>query len=110
MAPRLARGIELFNRREFFECHEVLETEWTRARGARRLFLQALIHLAVGFHHHQQGNCDGRDRQLDKGLGKLAGYLPTYEGIDTAGLYERTIAWRERGGEHPRIRGIIASP
>ena len=104
MTPHLSRGIALFNAREFFECHEVLEEEWTHEQPPRRLFLQALIHLAVGFYHQQQHNPTGRDRQLSKGLKKLAGYLPRYESIDTAALYSATVAWREHGGPFPVIR------
>jgi predicted metal-dependent hydrolase len=80
------RGIALFNRGEFFACHEVLEEAWTAQRGPRRLFLQSLIHLAVGFYHHGRGNPAGAARQLRKGLRKLAGYLPVHETIDTARL------------------------
>ena len=87
MQDLLERGIRLFNAREFFECHEVWEEAWTPQRGPRRWFLQALIHLAVGFHHHRQGNPAGAERQLRKGLKKLAAYLPVHEGLDTAALY-----------------------
>jgi len=85
------RGLELFNRREFFECHEVLEEIWTPARGPERLFLQALIHFAVGFYHHQRGNPTGAERQLRKGLRKINGYLPAFAGVDTATL-RRAVA------------------
>ena len=104
------RGIELFNSRAFFDCHEVLEDLWRPERGARRLFLQGVIHLAVGFYHHQQGNRAGAERQLKKGLKKLAGYLPEYEGLDTASLYRGSMACLEkisRGeilAEFPEIR------
>ncbi len=81
------RGIELFNEGEYFECHEVLEEIWVAERGPRRLFLQSIIHLAVGLYHHERGNPVGAERQLRKGLRKLAGYLPEYEGIDTARLH-----------------------
>ena len=82
----LERGISLFNRGEFFACHEVLEEAWTPECGPRRLFLQSLIHIAVGFYHHGRGNPAGAKRQLRKGLRKLAGYLPGHESIDTARL------------------------
>src|SRR4051812_24959221 len=85
---RLVRGILQFNDREFFECHETLEEIWTTEHGPRRLFLQALIHHAVGFYHHQRGNSEGAQRQLRKGLTKLIVYLPGYEGIDTARLHK----------------------
>lgn len=86
MDPLLRRGIQLFNDGEFFECHEVLEAAWTPERGPRRLFLQALIHVAVGWYHHERGNPVGASRQLRKGLRKLGAYLPEYEGVDTARL------------------------
>jgi uncharacterized protein len=92
MDELLQRGIRLFNNREFFQCHEVLEEAWTPERGQRRLFLQALIHLAVGFYHCERSNPAGASSQLQKGLHKLALYLPSYEGIDTARLHREGLA------------------
>jgi uncharacterized protein len=91
MDPLLERGIALFNRGEFFECHEVLEEAWTPERGERRLFLQSLIHMAVGFYHSKRGNPAGALRQLRKGLRKLAAYRPECERVDTARL-EREVS------------------
>ena len=88
-----AYGIELFNRRAFFECHEVLEDLWRPMRGPRRLFLQGVIHLAVGFYHHQRANPTGAERQLRKGLKKLAGYLPEFDGVNTALLYREALTF-----------------
>lgn len=105
----LERGIELFNREEFFECHEVLEELWTPERGPRRLFLQAVIHMAVACYHCQRGNPRGAQGQFTKGLRKLAGYLPECEGIDTERLYRESGAMLERihaggpAGDFPRI-------
>ena len=86
MEPLLQRGIHLFNEGEFFECHEVLEEAWTPERGPRRLFLQSLIHVAVGFYHSGRGNPVGACRQLRKALRKMEGYLPSWEGVDTERL------------------------
>src|ERR1700675_896631 len=99
-------GLELFNRQAFFECHEVLEELWKPTRGPRRLFLQSIIHLAVAFYHHQQRNPAGADRQLRKGLKKLAGYLPEHEAINTEKLYREALTFLEGGtasNEFPRI-------
>lgn len=82
------RGIELFNRWEFFQCHEALEEIWTPERGPHRLFLQALIHFAVGFYHCQRHNQRGAERQLRKGLRKMAAYRPEFEGVETEKLCE----------------------
>ena len=83
----LQRGIQHFNTGEYFRCHEVLEEAWRTEHGPRRLFLQSLIHIAVAFHHWQQGNLVGAIGQLRKGLDKLEAYLPVYEGIDTGQLH-----------------------
>jgi predicted metal-dependent hydrolase len=91
MQDPLLHGIRLFNQREFFVCHEVLEEIWRPARGPRRYFLQSVIHLAVGFYHFERGNKAGAVRQLRKGLRKLAGYLPACENIDTALLYRESL-------------------
>lgn len=94
----LQAGIQHFNDGEFFRCHEVLEEAWTPERGPRRLFLQALIHMAVGLYHWQRGNAAGAEAQLRKGLGKLEGYLPSYEGVDTGRLYADARAVLEGHG------------
>jgi len=96
MDPRLQHGVDLFNRREFFVCHEVLEEIWMPERGPRRRFLQAIIHFAVAFYHDQRSNPLGASRQLRKGLRKLAPYLPSHEGIDTAQLYSDGLAAVEK--------------
>ncbi len=109
MDDLLREGILLFNAGEFFACHEVLEEAWTHERGPRRLFLQAIIHVAVGLYHWQRGNAAGAAGQVGKALRKLTGYLPSYEGIDTTRLYADalTIATLIDAGspvpEYPRI-------
>ncbi len=115
MDELLQRGIRLFNDREFFQCHEVLEEAWTPERGPRRIFLQGLIHLAVGFYHCQRLNPAGAIRQLRKGLRKLAAYLPSCEGIDTMRLHREARETLEQieGGErlllYPQIHTLSSS-
>jgi predicted metal-dependent hydrolase len=96
MDPLLKRGIELYNAHEFFESHEVLEAAWTPERGPRRLFLQSLIHVAVGAYHLSRGNRVGACRQLRKALRKMERYLPQCEGFDTQKLYCDVRALLER--------------
>lgn len=115
MDPLLHRGIQLFNDGEFFECHEVLEAAWTPERGQRRLFLQALIHMAVGWYHCQGSNPVGASRQLRKGLRKLSAYLPDYEGVDTARLAREAQALLDHveagtAKDYPRFAIITKQP
>lgn len=95
MDELLERGIRLFNECEFFQCHEVLEEAWTKEVGPRRRFLQALIHLAVGFYHCERANPAGASSQLKKGIHKPL-YLPSCEGIDTAWRHREALAALER--------------
>jgi hypothetical protein len=91
----LQKGIELFNRGCYFEAHEVLEELWVSAPRPERYFFQALIHMAVAWHHARNGNLTGARRQARKGLGKLAGYLPSCHEVDTAALLASATGWLE---------------
>ena len=104
------RGVELFNTGEFFECHEALEDLWRPTHGEARLFLQAVIHFAVGFYHDRRGNRTGAELQLRKGLRKLAGYLPAFQGIDTKRLYVEGQAALDAIRAGARRHGIFIWP
>jgi uncharacterized protein len=101
--PLFQRGVELYRGGSFFECHEALEDLWRPMRGPHRLFLQALIHFAVAFYHLERRNPTGAERQLRKGLRKMAAYVPRYEGVDTGALYRegQICLERIRAGETP---------
>jgi predicted metal-dependent hydrolase len=76
------RGIDLFNQREFFECHDVFEDLWHDERGERRLFLQGLIQAAVGCYHLSNGNTSGAISQYRKSIDKLSHYPGEYLGLE----------------------------
>jgi len=109
--PLFQRGIELYRGGSFFECHEALEDLWRPMRGPHRLFLQALIHFAVAFYHLERRNPPGAERQLRKGLLKMAAYRPRYEGVDTAALYTegQLCLERIRAGETPAPPQLLIS-
>ena len=96
MAPAtFRRGITLFNQGHFFDAHEVLEDVWRPARGRRRRFLQALIQIAVGLHHHSRGNLIGARSLLARGGNTLVQYPATYAGVKLGPLLRSITAWRE---------------
>ena len=49
MDARLRDGIRLFNDRQFFECHEILESYYQDSEAATKPFLEGLIQLAAAF-------------------------------------------------------------
>lgn len=83
------RGIEEFNRQEFFEAHDTWEELWMDTRGNRRLFYQGLIQTAVGFYHLCNENYKGACSQLSRAVTKLETYPPVFEGIRTMQLVDR---------------------
>ena len=89
-----ARGVEQFNARHFFECHDTLEDLWSGVRGPSRDFFQGLIQVAVGFYHLGNDNRGGAARLLDRARRRLEGYPDRYGGIDLAALREVVDDWR----------------
>jgi predicted metal-dependent hydrolase len=85
---RLREGIGLFNRGEFFECHEVLEAAWLEAAGEEKIFLQGLIQVAVSFYHLRRGNFPGSQRLLRAGREKLTGCAALPHPVDVAELLQ----------------------
>ena len=77
-----SHGVDLFNAKEFFECHDAFEELWQEDRSDRRLFLQGLIQAGVGCHHLSNGNTSGAISQYQKSLDKLKKYSDDYMGLD----------------------------
>ena len=84
--PSFARGIEHFNRHEFFSAHEELEDAWRAEDSDARLFLQGLTQVAVALHHHSTGNTAGATSVLARALRNLAAYPDRYRGIELGRL------------------------
>lgn len=80
--PRFLKGIEQFNRGEFFECHETLEEIWLEEHGEDRKFYQGIIQIAAGYFKWEQGGLIGAIKLWRAGLEKLENYAPDHGGID----------------------------
>lgn len=80
--------MELFNREEFYDAHEVWEDVWREAAGREKKFLQGLIQVAVAFHHHSTGNLVGARSLLARARKNLAGYPEGFLGIRVTVLLE----------------------
>ena len=105
MDERLYEGIREFNEGRYFEAHDVLEDLWQGYREPDRVFLQALIHSAVGLYHLENDNLKGARSQLSKACSKIEPYRPEYWGICVDILYGslkdrlKILEAPERGGE-----------
>jgi predicted metal-dependent hydrolase len=118
--PDLAlRGIEEFNRGEFFEAHEYLEDAWRAETGRVRYLYQGILQVGVGLYHRENGNWKGATSLLRSGIERLKEFEPETGGLDVSRLIresERCLTELERLGservwefEHslvPRVRWL----
>ena len=82
--PRLLQGVDHFNRRLFFECHEILEEVWIEENGPDRNFYQGLIQIAAGYFKWEQGVPAGTVKLLRSGLEKIRPFEPWHLGVDVS--------------------------
>ena len=117
MDPRLIEGIELFNHRHYFECHEVLERAWLTTEGRARDFYKGLIQAAVAIHHWSRGNRNGALSLFRTSSRYLRQYRPAYLGVDVETFlqqYTDLFGWLRRHrmayepGVVPTIRWLAA--
>jgi predicted metal-dependent hydrolase len=110
--PELAlKGIQEFNRGEFYECHEYLEEAWMQEPRPVRSLYQGILQVGVGFYHQQNGNWRGATGLLRNGTQRLKEFEPETLGIDVARLVrecERCLEELEELGRE-RVREFDAS-
>jgi predicted metal-dependent hydrolase len=89
MHTKLKDAVALFNRREYFACHEVLEEAWREAVEEDKAFYEGLIRLATGLHLRLNRRApQGAINLLTQGLMRLEDYRPMHHGIDVTRLYD----------------------
>jgi hypothetical protein len=93
-AHGLGHGIELFNRAEFFNAHEVLEDVWRAAPAEEKKFLQGMIQVAVALYHHGNGNSIGARSVLRRGFRNLSRYPEGFGGIRLTTLLHSISDWQ----------------
>jgi hypothetical protein len=88
--PGLLRGIEEFNRRQFFECHETIEAVWMAETRAIRLLYQGILQVGVALYHVEGDNWRGAMKVLSRATPKLAHFTPTCMRVDVSQLLADT--------------------
>lgn len=74
-------GIELFNRGEYFDAHEVWEDPWRSSQGDHRMFYQGLIQAAVAMEHYRRGNARSAATVWRNSRAKLTSVPERMEGL-----------------------------
>ena len=82
----LLRGIEQFNQREYFECHETLEALWNSEPGTIRVLAKGVLQVGVGCYHLLRGNYRGALLKLASGADYLEPFAPRCQRVEVARL------------------------
>lgn len=90
------QGLEAFNQREFYACHDILEALWMDALHPLKLFYQGILQLAVAYYHLGNGNWKGGVILLSTGIQRLEYFAPEYLGIDVESLLDNSSTCLER--------------
>lgn len=89
------RGLELFNAREFYDCHDTIEEIWLQEASTEQPFLQGIIQAAVAFHHHQQGKLGAARSMLRLAIEKLQPYPEFHQGVAVHTLLKDLRDWEQ---------------
>jgi len=87
MNAGLRRGIDLFNRAEYWDAHEAWEKEWMPDRkGPHAGFYKGMIQVAAGCLHYTRHNRRGAVNKWKSGADYLRPYLPAHLGVQVSPL------------------------
>ncbi len=88
------RGVELFNREEFYDCHDTIEEIWLQESSDQQPFLQGIIQAAVAFHHYQHGKWGAARSMLKLAIGKLQDYPEYHQSVKVKELVCELSGWK----------------
>ncbi|NJO75131.1 MAG: DUF309 domain-containing protein [Leptolyngbyaceae cyanobacterium RM1_406_9] len=79
-------GVEQFNQRRFYDCHDTLEALWMDAVEPEKRFYQGVLQIAVALHHLGNHNWRGAVILLGEGINRLRYYQPVYAEVNVSKL------------------------
>lgn len=84
-------GVDQFNQKEFYACHDTLEALWMEAEDSDRNFYQGILQIAVALYHLGNSNWRGGVILLGEGISRLRNYEPIYFEIDVERLIHESV-------------------
>ena len=72
--------IEFHSKRDYFECHEILEERWVQDE-IRSVYWTTLIQIAVAMYHYRRKNLEGAEKLFTMALGKINKNIKDYTDI-----------------------------
>ena len=86
MSELFQRGLDEYDKGEYFEAHEAWEDLWSDYNFPDRKFVQGLIQLSVSFVHLGNGNLTGAKNLLKKCQQKFEDYNGMHRDINLLDL------------------------
>lgn len=69
--PEAQKGIELFNRGDFYKAHDPLELAWMKTRPPERDLYQGILLIGLAYYQISLGNYRGAIKMFKKGQQRL---------------------------------------
>ena len=79
--PDAVKGIEAYNKGDYFLAHEELETAWRDERGPVRDVYRGILQVGLAYYHIQRGNYNGAVKMFRRCKPWLAPFPDNYRGI-----------------------------
>jgi predicted metal-dependent hydrolase len=94
LSPLVLRGLQEFNRGEYYECHETLEEAWVAESRPIRDLYRAILQVSVAYYHILRGNYNGAHKMFLRSVQWFASLPDQCMGIDIAALRADVLAVR----------------
>ena len=90
--PRARKGIELFNKGEYFDAHEELEGAWLETGSPERYLYQGILQIGLAYYQISRGNYGGAIKMFKRGQRNLGPLGDSMLGINIGQLREDASA------------------
>jgi bacterioferritin-associated ferredoxin len=102
VSRELVEAVSLFNRRYYWEAHEILESLWMHEKDRLKTFYQGLIQACATFYHVLNSNPRSVVKLALEAHEKLKSFAPETQGLKLEPLLE---ALRRHGADAREIMG-----
>lgn len=86
LSEEAQKGVEAFNRGDYFEQHEFFEEAWNHEQRPIREMYQGILQIGLAFLQIERGNWAGAVKMFRRGLPRLRRLAPVCQGIEIGTL------------------------
>lgn len=103
--PRFLQGLKLFNKGEYFECHEVIEDLWleTPSSDPHRDLYKGVIQAAAAIYQFDRGILTGAKGLYRTSVEYLEMYRPEALGLNVDKLLTQLRDWEQDPSKTPLL-------